>query len=435
MSPSARALALVLAVAALLLAAGCLGTEEDAGPAATEAPNASNAADAPPDAAAPEPNETETDGTAGADARTPTAYRFAGENVTRREIWDGAFEGEEAVQAAAAIDEGPTHRYVLEDLPTDVPLTLDATLRFAPLSSWVPVGVVLGDLDLRLEPGDAEVHALSRDADYGDAYEKHLEGYLVARNGTPPALVVEAKGANPGLAEPEDPAGIPYSLRADLASVDRAVPPGLPVEVPLPEDPEEVRLRSLGPSDKTTTAMVWNPAAGTVAHVEVAPEPTRLPDLGGPGQRLVLIAQPADPIEVRAEGPPPGPLTPASLTTVELDTRTVAPLSEASWSFPVDQAPVQVGVTVRPEDPVMAREGSATGPSINGTVASPSGTVLDFQETGVTAWRPSPLAWWSPPGGDHHVAGEYEVVVRFDGALATEHHVTPALRFVEPGPG
>lgn len=417
-----------MVLAALVLTAGCLGGDPTSETTEDGEENRSPEPEAHGTEQPPEPNGT---GAQAQGSDRPSVYRFDGPNLTRREVWNGQFPYQEL--PAVATYEGAVHRYPLEGLPRDVPIELNVTLTYEPLVGSTGRYVEFGELYLAVDPDGADTFAVSKGQDMGVEHEKRLNTVVVPHGEQVPVLEVEARGPHPEFPGLQDPAYIHYTMRATVSSISTAAPPEMPVSVPLPEDPGSLRVRSLGPSGSSTGVMVWHPGSGQAAHLEASTEPTPVPGLGEAGERVVLLTQPPDPIVVRSGSTPGGALAPLNLTTTTLETKTLDPFSEATWSLDADRAPAEVGVKVRAADQTTVWESTATGPALRGEVTSEQGAVLSFEDQrsfGVLGYEKS---WWSRIGDGNHAAGEYEVVVEVEEIVSTDLRVTPVFRFVNLG--
>lgn len=392
--PRQRLASTLLALAGVLLVAGCLGpaegptSEPSADPPGTAVPISADAADETTNAS-PEPEEA-----AGGPELEDHALAYAGEPVRRSVPVEGSFGPADTCLPAGCqagddrhVQEVPIHPHV----PPDVPVRVSGEVRY----DGQP-----GDLTAQLRTGGAEIYGAQ----------------VTAREGT---ITVDARVAEPAgnmtlaivgmTADASEE--LTYEGNLTIRSDADVVPAGVPTRLPLPDDARSLRL---APEDGQGPVrfVLWDEEGQRVARATLEEAPWRYELANGtPRPDGLQIEAPTHGVRVTVTSPQPpeGSLAPLATVPVVGSLHEAPPGEPLAWTFAIPHTPSAVGLATYREGLVSARSGGP--PAL--TVRSPDGTVLDRPSgepasvDGLGVGGAAEVLHLSPPGAPALVPGDY----------------------------
>lgn len=384
-------LGLLVAVGLALLFAGCLGFSDDGEEVDTTETDAAPAAQDPGDL-------DESIGNA-------TGLSFAGPSAIFTVAENGSFMAHEGAFVGGAFTGADTRSHDLtESVPSGAPVTLNVTITYEGEYSQLNGELVLEEVEV------FEDHYY-KDFDTNSIY---MEATL-ARTGSGGSVVALVQADLTGASAERS-----YSLEATIRSHGDAVVPRVPVSIPVTEDSGGFEIEPTSPSGSLPMMMLWGPedylgrlGGGTGAlSVDLGPAdptgrfvalvpPTREP--GGPAPTFEVVP-------VNASQAPSDDLQVVGLEETIGEWHTVDPESSATWSFNRSTAPARAGLVIRPSG-TFGLGADPTG-FLEGTLASPSGPVVDESQPGIGFYGGQARAeWLSGIGQENLDAGTYEATV------------------------
>lgn len=373
----AASLAVLVACSGL---AGCLGAEAPAnGSAPLVGAASSSGAGALPQGLAGAPNGT-------------VAVDLGGEAVHRLIEQDGAFEGTDAWWPAhfalwVATQQDQPSAQVL-DITGQVPRGVPVRIRAA-----VDGQVTHGTMGVFVGAAETEYYGFEANRDGPGAMWVEV---LLVHTAPDPVVVGVTYG------DPEPAAQVPYHLTVNIDYDPLRLPAGIPLGLRLAGAGAALRFAFPDGAGEEPAVLLFDPADRLLGRFPVQGEAVEveLPDDAVEGEYVVLLAQPGGDAVVEAQGLVPE--SPPRTLGQELtwgQPHAVQGATEATWSFDVPRAPVQVCMNLRGAENFLL--------SHRGSIASPLGEVVAFDHAG-DFWTFSNSWWCTGMGQENLVPGSYD---------------------------
>lgn len=381
-----RRLVALVAAAALLALAGCIGSGGDEAGTAADPQQAGG----PPGAG---PGSSPGAGAAG----TNLTFPGPAPDATVRE--SGTFAAPDGAWAGGGLRGADTRTHDLTSkVPTDVPVVLNVTVTYPGDYTQINADLSLSDVEVYQRHG---LKAVDKNTIWLEARLARIGG-----GGTVEVVVqADTTGPNPELN---------YTVTGQIDARPEGLVPRVPATVPISSDAGGLVLEPGNGTDTVPPTKVWGPdgswvdkvGGGTSGPVEVDADATRgryallVEPTGGPGEAPPTVrVRPANSTEAS-----PGDLGVAGLEASVGSWHGMDPGGEANWTFEASAPPAAVGVAVR-----ASGGGGATAgfPALEATVSSPAGEVAAGSQTGI--WMNYRFEWMSTVGDANLVPGTYEV--------------------------